>query len=114
MYFPQEIARDLHLTVTVRDTTIIIEHDYTLAPVRQAILGTKLKYLLQPLLAELRKQHALPGNWQEIMQLALMCCPLLTINLLDETRYSPAITWLGLAHALQMGNSGPGDWRAFS
>ncbi len=110
MYFPQEIARDLHLTVTVRDTTIIIEHDYTLAPVRQAIVATKLEYLLQPLLSELRKQHALPGNWQEIMRLALMCCPLLTINLLDETRYSPAITWLGLAHALQMGNSGPDTW----
>ena len=112
MYFPQEIARDLHLTVTVGDTTIIVEHDYTLAPVRQAIVATKLKYLLQPLLSELRKQHALPGNWQEIMRLALMCCPLLTINLLDETRYPPAITWLGLAHAVQMGNNGPGDWRA--
>ena len=48
------------------------------------------------------------------MQLALMSCPLLTINLLDETRYPPAITWLGLAHAVQMGNSGPGDWRAIS
>lgn len=114
MYFPQEIARDLHLTVTVRDTTIVIEHDYTLTPVRQAIVATKLEYLLKPLLSELRKQHALPVDWQEIMQLALMCCPLLTISLLDETRYPPAITWLGLAHAVQMGNSGPGDWRAIS
>jgi phosphoglycolate phosphatase-like HAD superfamily hydrolase len=114
MYFPQEIARDLHLTVTVRDMTIIVEHDYTLAPVRQAIVATKLKYLLKPLLTELSERHALPVNWQEIMQLALMCCPLLTINLLDETRYPPAITWLGLAHAVQMGNCGPGDWRTIS
>lgn len=108
MYFPQEITRDLQLTVTVRDTTIVIEHDYTLAPVRQAILATKLEYLLKPLLTELRKQHALPANWQEIMQLALMCCPLLTINLLDETRYPPAITWLGLTHAVLMGNNETG------
>ena len=114
MYFPQEIARDLHLTVKMRDMTISIEHDYTLAPVRQAIVATRLEYLLKPLLSELRKQHALPVNWQEIMQLALMCCPLLTINLLDETRYTPAITWLGLSHAVQMGNNGPGDWRAIS
>jgi len=108
MYFPREVARDLHITVQISDTTINIEHDYTLAPVRKAILATKLKYLLQPVLAELRKQHALPGNWQEIIQLALMCCPLLTINLLDETRYPPAITWLGLTHTLLMGNNGTG------
>jgi len=42
------------------------------------------------------------------MQLALMCCPLLTINLLDETRFPPAITWLGLTHAVLMGNKGIG------
>jgi len=110
MYFPQEIARDLHLTVTVHGTTIVIEHDYTLTPVRQAILATKLEHLVAPLVGELGVRHALPANWQEIMQLALMCCPLLTINLLDEARYSPQISWLGLAHAVQMGNSEPGIW----
>jgi phosphoglycolate phosphatase-like HAD superfamily hydrolase len=112
MYFPQEIARDLHLTVTVRGTTIVIEHDYALTPVRRAILATKLEHLVSPLVAELRIRHALPANWQEIMQLALMCCPLLTINLLDEARYSPQISWLGLAHAVQMGNNEPGIWKA--
>ena len=110
MYFPQEVARNLHLIVQISDGTITIEHDYTLAPVRQAILATKLAYLLQPLLAELRKQHALPVYWQEMMQLALMCCPLLTINLLDEARYPPAITWLGLTHAVLMGNNGLDLW----
>ena len=108
MYFPREVARDLHLEVQISGTIINIVHDYTLAPVRQAILATKLAYLLQPLLAELRKLHALPGNWQEMMQRALMCCPLLTINLLDGTRYPPAITWLGLMHAVLMGNDGTG------
>ena len=114
MYFPQEVARDLHLTMSVRDTTIEIEHDYTLTPVRQALLATKIEHLVTPLLAELRSQHALPINWQEIIQLALMCCPLLTINLFDETRYPPAISWLGLAHAVLMGNNGPGAWRAIA
>jgi len=111
MYFPQEIARDLHLTVTVRGTTIVIEHDYALTPVRQAILATKLEHLITPVVAELHSRHALPADWQEVMQLALMCCPLLTINLLDETRYSPAISWLGLSHAVQMGNNGLSAWR---
>jgi hypothetical protein len=42
----------------------------------------------------------------EFMQLALMCCPLLTVNLLDAQRMPTAITWLGLAQAIQAGNSG--------
>ncbi|MBV9229605.1 MAG: hypothetical protein JOZ18_09860, partial [Chloroflexi bacterium] len=40
----------------------------------------------------------------EIVRLALMCCPLLTINLLDEKRIPRAISWLGLSQAMQMGN----------
>jgi len=35
--------------------------------------------------------------------LAMMCCPLLTINLLDEKRLPPAVCWLGLAQAIEMG-----------
>ncbi len=108
MYFPQEVARGLHLTVEVRNETINVEHDHTPAPVRQAILAAKREYLLQPVLTELRTHHALPVGWQEILQLALMCCPLLTINLLDKKRYPPAISWLGLTHAVLMGNNGIG------
>jgi hypothetical protein len=33
-----------------------------------------------------------------------MCCPLLTMNLLDEKRLPPALCWLGLAQAVEMGN----------
>jgi hypothetical protein len=37
-----------------------------------------------------------------------MSCPLLTINLLDQTRMPASITWLGLSLAVQMGNNGIG------
>jgi hypothetical protein len=33
-----------------------------------------------------------------------MCCPLLTVNLLDEGRIPAAITWLGLSQAIEMGH----------
>ena len=111
MYFPCEIARDLRLSVTVGDRTVFIEHNYTLTPVRRAILQTKIEHLLTPLIAWLRAQGRLPDDWLEMMQLALMCCPLLTINLIDGERLPPTVSWLGLSLAMQMGNTGIGPWR---
>ena len=106
MYFPHEIARDLQLSVTIKSGYISVEHTYALTPVRQAILQAKRQHLLTPLIEQLRAQNALPGDWQEFMHLALMCCPLLTVNLLDTQRMPAAITWLGLAQTIQMGNTG--------
>jgi len=111
MYFPFDVARDLNLSVSVQNSTITVEHNYTLTPVRQAILQTKIEHLLIPHVAELRSHDALPGDWLEMMRLALMCCPLLTINLLDEERLPPSIGWLGLAQGVQMGNEGIPFWR---
>ncbi len=111
MYFPDDVSRNLHVSVSVDDTDIVVEHDYALTPVRRAILQVKLAQLLTPLMEELRARDALPEDWREIMQLALMCCPLLTINLLDEQRLPSSISWLGLSLAVQMGNSGIDAWR---
>src|SRR6266536_20521 len=110
MYFPSDIAQDLQLTVSKRDMTITVEHNYTLAPVRRAILRTKVEQLIRPLIGKLRARDMLPVHWKEIMQLALMCCPLLTINLLDGERMPPSISWLGLLLAVQTGNNGIQPW----
>ena len=90
--------------------TITVEHNYTLTPVRQAILRTKVEQLIRPLIGKLRARDMLPVHWKEIMQLALMCCPLLTINLLDGERMPPSISWLGLLLAVQTGNNGIQPW----
>ncbi|MGB8348395.1 MAG: HAD family hydrolase [Ktedonobacteraceae bacterium] len=103
MYFPREVARDLHLTVALRASTIYVEHDYMLSPARQAILRTKLTRLLAPLLDMLRSRQALPEDWRAIVRGALLCCPLLTINLLDYDRLPAAISWLGLSQVKEMG-----------
>ncbi len=105
MYFPHEIAQTLHLSVRVQDDTIIVEHDYRLTSVRQAMLATKLAYLVTPLIDALRSRDVLPSNWQETVQSALLCCPLLTINLFDEARLPASIGWLGLTLAVIMGHS---------
>ncbi len=105
MYFPSEIAQSLRIQVYVEDTTLIVDHNYALTPVRQAILKTKQEYLLAPLFAQLRAVDALPADWLEVMQSALMCCPLLTMNLLDAQRMPSTISWLGFAMAVSMGNN---------
>jgi Predicted phosphatases len=104
MYFPQDIACDLQLSVTVHDKRIVLEHNYELTEVRQAMLDMKYTHLLRPLLAFLREHDALPDNWRALFRLALMCCPLLTVNLLDVQKRPASICWLGLAQVMQMGN----------
>ena len=104
MYFPREVERNLQMTVVVEGETICVEHNYGLTPERRAILDTKLEYLLKPLIALLHDRDALPADWEEIFRLALMCCPLLTVNLLDRENWSAKICWLGLAQTIEMGN----------
>lgn len=111
MYFPQEIAHDLQVEVRVEGERIIVEHNYRLTPIRQAMLRIKQEQLLLPLLAWLKEINALPENWQDQLRLALMCCPLLTVDLFDATKRPPAIGWLGLSQALQLGNSGLPTWK---
>lgn len=110
MYFPTEVAQTLKLTIQVRGEQLIVEHNYDLTPIRQALLRTRYEKLLIPLLSWLEGQQALPEDWQAVLQLALMCCPLLTVNLYDTT-LPPALCWLGLAQAVQLGNSGLAPWR---
>ena len=104
MYFPQEVAQEFELTVAVRGDTLFIEHTHEVSPIREAILQTKMEYLLTPLVEHLRVVNALPQNWYEIMQSALLCCPLLTINLLDTVRFPDKVTWLGLLLTMLMGH----------
>lgn len=104
MYFPDEIARKLSLSVQIQDEVLIVEHNYTLTPVRRAMLQTKLEQLILPLLEMLRNRDALPSNWLELLQSALLCCPLLTINLFDSSRMPAEISWLGLLFTVMMGH----------
>ena len=104
MYHPQEIAQDLQLSVRRQGTELEVRHNYTLTPLRQALLQTKLQSLLEPLVEMLRSRNALDESWMDTLRFALMCCPLLTVNLLDEKRMPPSISWLGLSLAVEMGN----------
>ncbi|GHO42868.1 HAD family hydrolase [Ktedonospora formicarum] len=105
MYFSFEVEPNCHLSVRVNESEHCIEvvYDFTLPSVREAILRTKREYLLTPLLEWLRSVGALPDDWREIMHSALLCCPLLTINLFDSQRMPSLIGWLGLTYAVYLG-----------
>ena len=104
MYFAFDIAQQLALSVALYDKTVYIEHDFTPAAIRQAVLDTKIESLLKPLIALQRSRGVLPADWADIVRMALMCCPLLTMNLLDSERIPTTIGWLGLSQVMQMGN----------
>ena len=101
MYFGLDVARELQISVDLRDGVVYVEHNYDLSPIRQAILETKQKLLLKPLIELMRKCGALPEDWREIVRSALLCCPLLTIDLLR--RLPVSVCWLGLSQVMQMG-----------
>ena len=109
MYFPIEVARDIQVAVEIRDTMLVVEHTFALTPLRSALLQAKEEYLLRPLLERLGER--LPDDWQALMQSALMCCPLLTMNLLDTARMPSSIAWLGFALAVLMGNNEMQSWK---
>jgi len=110
MYFPREVAQDLRLAVKLDEERVVVEHTYRLTPVRRALLHIKQRQLLAPLLAWLRELSVLPEDWQSVLNLALMCCPLLTIDLFDRAKVPPEISWLGLSQAVQLGNRGIEPW----
>jgi hypothetical protein len=100
MYFREEERERLSMTAEVRNETWCVSHDYALNPVRQMFLASKLSLTLTPLLHLLNQRGWLPTDWRRRIKLALMCCPLLTMNL---TTFPPEIALLGLSFAIEMG-----------
>jgi len=101
MYFGSDVARELQISVALRDEMVYVEHNYNLPPIRQAMLETKQEQLLKPLIELMRKRGALPEDWRAILRSALLCCPLLTIDMLR--RLPVSVCWLGLSQVMQMG-----------
>jgi hypothetical protein len=103
MYFPNEKTSEIPVRVTRGVAGISVDYGNAFPTLRQSLLGVKRRALIEPLVAWLLDQKALPYG-RRPLELALMCCPLLTMNLTDRAKFPPPVSWLGLALALQMGN----------
>lgn len=103
MYYPAEYAESSSVNVRRNASGITVDYAGAFSPFRQQIFAAKLKHLVEPTLSWLSDAGgARPGP--RALDLALMCCPLLTMNLADSTRFSSGLSWLGLALTVQLGN----------
>ena len=110
MYYPREKAAQT--TVAVHegaDGRWQVDHDYCLPPVRELFFRCKLERVLMPLLRELAARGWLRQDWRSYLKLALFCCPLLTMNLADSSRFPPSISLLGLSQAIETGAESAGQ-----
>ncbi|MBK8026038.1 MAG: hypothetical protein IPK19_32800 [Chloroflexi bacterium] len=103
MYYPTIIDERLHLTLRRDGNVWIVDHDYVIHPIRHAFLESKVTRVLGPILREMSSRELLRPDWRSYLKSALLCCPLLTMNLADSNRFPPQIALLGLAMAVQMG-----------
>jgi hypothetical protein len=103
LYFTQEKAAQLHITLERGDGVWRVEHDYALHPVRQMFLESKVEHVLLPTLRKLQQRGWLRPDWRRYLKSALFCCPFLTMNLADSGKFPPEISLLGLTMAVEMG-----------
>ncbi|MHB8627370.1 MAG: phosphotransferase family protein [Aggregatilineales bacterium] len=108
MYHPVDHSQAQSLTIQHDLDMITINYDETLPDIRRMFFASKVERVLAPFVIELRRRERLPAEWRLYLKLALLCCPLLTMNLADRRRFPESTAWLGLAYAIQMGSESDG------
>jgi hypothetical protein len=118
MYHPREVDAAMKLTWYDDGKVIHVQHNYlqnylqshlkngTPSPIRTMFFESKVSRVLQPFLVEMYRRERAAGRqaivWDEYLRSALMCCPLLTMNLADRQKFPPTIGLLGLCFVIQM------------
>ena len=72
-------------------------------------LHSKSERVLIPTLLDLKARGWLRPDWRAYLKAALFCCPFLTMNLADNTKFPPEISLLGLTMAVEMGAGSNGE-----
>jgi hypothetical protein len=103
MYYPEVKRAQTNISLKIEGDAWHVEHDYRLHPVREMFLRSKIERVFAPMLRELKQRGWLQEDWYPCLKLALFCCPFLTMNLADTEKFSPEISLLGLAMAMEMG-----------
>lgn len=113
MYHPQEVAAKLAIKWVDDGKEIHVEHNYQPSAVRRMFFESKIQRVVKPLILEMSRQRPdMIHEWRSYLKAALMCCPLLTMNLADRERFPAEIGLLGLCFALEMGNESVGPKRS--
>lgn len=112
LYEPADAAARYRVSVKRCGDTLEVEHDWALTPLREAFLASKGELYWTPLLAALKEKGMLPANWQQIIRLALFCCPTLVMNLRagSGSNHNPVSSAIGLSVAVMLGCEGNDDF----
>lgn len=108
MYFPDVKRQHTRISLDKDGDLWRVQHDYVLHPVRMMFWRSKIERVVIPIIRDLGQQGWLRKDWRNYLKAALFCCPLLTMNLADSTRFPPEISLLGLAMAIEMGGESQG------
>ncbi len=108
MYYPKAKKETINLRLTEKGNLWEVDYAYPLPPIRQMFIESKVEHALIPTLQELKRTGFLPENWRSFFKAALLCCPLLTMNLSDRDKFPPEISLLGFAMSVEMGAESTG------
>jgi hypothetical protein len=103
MYFPKEKTTSTHIILKVKDDLWEVEHNYQLHPIRLMFLRSKIDRVVIPLIQLLHRENLLRSDWRAYLKTALFCCPFLTMNLADQSKFTPIASLLGLTMSMEMG-----------
>jgi hypothetical protein len=109
MYFPQEKKASSKISLSKKAAYWDVNYDYALPEVRINFFRSKIERVLIPILQDLKAANQLRSDWRAYLKAALFCCPFLTMNLTDSAKFSPEISLLGLAMAIEMGSESSGS-----
>ena len=103
MYFPHEKRQKTAISWHCDCDLWEVKHDYSLAPIREMFLYSKVARVLKPILHALKQRDWLREDWRAYLKAALFCCPFLTMNLADKEKFPAEISLLGLVMSVEMG-----------
>jgi hypothetical protein len=113
LYDPADADAKLNMTAKIEGGTLYVHHNWKLSPLRERFLSSKQTHFWMPVLTELQNRHQLPGNWEDVMRMALFCCPTLVMNLragagTARNSHTPKTSLLGLAIAVMCASASVG------
>ena len=95
LYEPSLAQNRYAATAEYDGKTLSINTDWTLNPIRRALLDVKISAFWQPFLLHLAEKEMLPQNWQEIMRSAFAMCPSLVMDLRAGKIHNPTSSAIG-------------------
>lgn len=105
LYDPAAAAKTYNATAILQDGILDVRTTWARSEVRTELLAVKAADMWRPVLSELQHRGMLPGDWRQVVRLALFLCPTLVMNLrAGATTHNPVSSLIGFAAAVSVGS----------